>query len=499
MNELEQSLINSPTLPTVPKVAQRLLELIQDENVTLSDLQDLISVDVALSAKIIRLINSPLYGLSREVLSIKDAALYLGLNTVRSIALSFSLLSTFSNDAGKDDALDAIWQTSLMNALATRRLASEFGGWDPEEAFLSGLLADCGVLLFHLKLPEYAQILQRFEAGEADLLELEQTSLGTSHARIGGLLLDAWKFPTSLSEIVSLHHDTEAAHLDSPIGLRVRTLHAAWQYARTLTVSGFTSGINQLEQRVSAMVGIPPTPARTLAMELPDELRETIACFEIPADRVRSYEDLLAEATQMLGQTMIEADQSAKELAEELAAGRRAFGDLRDRVTDPEDLDEETGLLNELAFEQLLESYHSRAKGIRRPIGLLIMTVENFKSISESEGREVALEGLRQISERASHLTRQTDQWARFAENQIALLAPGCSSNNLRRAAERLRFGVEERALETSSGALPCQVAIGVAATNPHEDAVDFETLLGFASYAAKQAEHDAERIVLAV
>ncbi|MFQ5513552.1 MAG: HDOD domain-containing protein [Myxococcota bacterium] len=497
MNELEQRLLDSPSLPTIPRVAQRLLELLGDDEVEFGDLAEAIRVDPALAAKVIRLINSAMYGLSREITSIDDALLYLGLKAVRSVALSFSLLSALRGDGSGEELLDNFWRTSLMNALASRRLAAEVGGWDPEEAFLSGLLADCGVLLLFDQLPDYAAVLQRFHAGEGDLGALERDAFATDHARVGGLLLERWSFPERLREQIAQHHDAEAARRDDELGQNVRILHAAWQIARALTVEGFAGAIGELEQRVAELTGIAPAVARSVVSELPDELRDAAACFEIPAGQMLSYEDLLVRANQHLSRIALEADQSARELAEALSSARSAFGDLQEGE-EALPLDEETGLPDANAFTRLLERYHERARQIHRPIGVLLIRVLSYKMIVEHEGEETALEGIQQVAERVAKLTRQGDQRARVTEDQIALLAPGCSANNLLRAAERILFGVEERALETRAGPLLCKICIGIAVTRPHEDALDAASLLALAQSALDRAEGSPDRIAVA-
>ena len=497
MNSFERNLIASPNLPTIPRVAQRLLGLLNRDDVGISELAEVIRTDTALAAKVIRLINSPIYGLSARICSLDDAVLYLGLKTVRSVALSFSLMSSFRTGEHTVETLNGFWRTSLMNALAARRIASELGEWDPEEAFLAGLMADCGVLLLFSQVPEYAAILERFVAGEGDLYPLEQAELETDHARLGELFLETWEFPEELVKIVGLHHDSEAALADSRTGARVRVLHAAWLCARSLTVPGFESSAAELEPRIADLLGLAPAVARSLASELPGELRETAACFEIPADQILSYDELLVRANQRLSRLAIEADESARDLAEAISAGRNAFGNLCGSPTEEEALDEDTGLLSPVAFERVLDAYHRRALQIHRPIGLLILKLDNYKTIVEVAGRDVAVEGLRRIGERLVQLTRQTDQRARLAEDQIVLLAPGCSSENLKLAAERIRLQIEDQALETRSGPILCRISIGAAVTNPRDDAVDPSTLVSFASSAVEQAEHTADRIVI--
>lgn len=498
MNQLELKLIKSPSVPTLPRVAQKLLELLNQKDVELSQLADLISVDPGLSMKVIRLINSPLYGLAREISSLRDAVIYLGMNAVRSVALSFSFLSAFPSGHRKGDPLDALWRTSLMNALAARRLASELGGWDVEEAFLAGLVADCGMLLMYRSIPEYPDLVDRFHQGEADLLELEQQHLETTHPRLGSLLLKAWDFPPQLVELIAFHHDPTLVEDNPSRELQARALYASWLCARALTVPGFTDKVSSLEHRVSGVLGIPVVVARSIAAELPTELRETASLLEIPADEQRNYDELLDEANQTLSRLALEADQSARDLAGALAVSRTSFRDVPSLEPEPENLDEETGLLSRPAFDRLMDAFHRRAREIHRPLGLMVFQIDNLKSIKEHQGEAAALAALAKIGERVSQLIRQSDHCGRLAENQIAVLAPGCNGPNLIHAAERIRFGLEEDALEISGGSVRCQVVVGLASTTPHRDAIDVQTLVSFACSAVDRAHLAPERLVLA-
>ena len=284
MNDFERHLIGSPSLPTLPAVAQRILEVCSRDETDLIELSNTISYDPAIATKVLRLINSPAYGLCREIVSMREAVLYLGFNAVRSIALSFSILRTFRGEDGPStEGLDELWRTSLAGALAAQRLAREVGGWDSEEAFLSGLIADCGVLLMYKEVPEYPSIVARFRQGEADLLDLERADLPTNHMRIGALLLEAWSFPVHFRTVIDAHHDPSRLAGDSSLEIRVRVLNSAWLCARALTVPGFEADILRLDHRVARLLGLPVAVVRAIASELPDEIREVASLFELPS------------------------------------------------------------------------------------------------------------------------------------------------------------------------------------------------------------------------
>jgi HD-like signal output (HDOD) protein len=261
LNEFERSLIEIPSLPTVPAIAQRLLELIDDEASGLEELAEVIALDPALSAKIVRVINSSMYAMSREITSVREAALYLGTCNVCSIALSFSFVSSFGSPR-RDAEMERLWHTSLMTSLVARRLALEVGGWDSEEAFLVGLLCDCGALLMYAELPEYGELIRRFYRGELDLLEAERTAFASDHTRIGALLLERWAFPQRHCSLIAQHHDSPSDG-DPKVIMRQRILNSAWLCSRALTIPGYVNQTAALSQQLVDTFDIPPTNAAT--------------------------------------------------------------------------------------------------------------------------------------------------------------------------------------------------------------------------------------------
>lgn len=497
MNDLERKLLDSPTLPTLPAVAQRVLELLRDEDADLRQLAEVIACDPSLTAKMLRLINSSLYGMSREIVSLREAVLYLGMNAVRSVALSFSFLAGMRPLGPNVPELVDLWRLSLMNALASRRLATEAGGWDPEEAFLAGLVADCGVLLLYKALPEYPGILRRFYEGEADLLDLERGSVDTDHMHLGAALLKRWEFPEHFRSVVAAHHDPSLRSPGSREEHRARILTAAWLCARALRTPGFAIEVPDLDQHASTLLGLPVAVARAAIAELPDELSEAASLFEIPAGEPRSYEVILQEANEALSELAVEASSMATP-PEGLAEGDPAgFAHVRRQLAGTLEEDEAAGLLVRASFDTLLEAFHRRARQARTPLGVMLIEIIDLKEIESREGEAGVNATLAELARRISSRMRGTDQFARFAWDQIAALAPSCGSADLKHAAERVRLRAESEPLETPCGSWPCQVAIGLASATPHRDGIDSRALVSLASAALDRANTSPERIAL--
>jgi diguanylate cyclase (GGDEF)-like protein len=455
MNELEKRLLASPRLPTLPAVAQRILELLRDEDVELKRIASAISCDAALTAKVLRLINSPLYGMSREIVSLREAVLYLGVNAVHSVALSFTFIS-WLRSGRSDETLDALWRSSLLNGLAARRLATEVGGWDAEEAFLAGLVADM---------------------------------------RMAALLLDAWNFPDHFKIVLALHHEPGELPPGSREELRGRILNAAWLCARALSVPGFATETASLAQHVSTLLGIPTSVAQAIVAELPDELRETARFFQIPAAEQKSFDELLSQANERLSELALAADRERSRAGRGSEAEAAGFLELRSELGDSLAVEGRTQLLTRDSLQTLLDAFHRRARRSGTPIGLVLIEIEELKGLEAELGAPAIEELLAELARRLTDRLRRGDQLARLGHGQIAALAAGCGLDTLLHTAERLLVAIEGAPVEVAGRPVRCRASIGVAASRPDRDGLDPRALLSLAGSSLDQARASGESI----
>src|SRR3954453_18402070 len=148
-DELLNRLRNVSNLPSLPAVALRVLELVRRDDVRIADVANVISSDSALSAKLLRTVNSSFYGLSKQVGTISHAATLLGLQSVKTLALGFSLVSIVQARPGEAFDFSRFWRQSLYTAVAARLLANRVAPKQREAAFVAGLLSDVGTLVMH--------------------------------------------------------------------------------------------------------------------------------------------------------------------------------------------------------------------------------------------------------------------------------------------------------------------------------------------------------------
>ena len=149
-------------LPSLPTVAIQVLQMTQADDVSLADIARVIQQDPALTVKVLKVVNSSLFGMSRRISSVQQAMVVLGLRTVKVMVLSFSLVDTLKDRRNSTFDYTGYWRRSLTTAVAAKSLAERVRPEYAEEAFVCGLLCDIGTLAaYHCARDMYLPVLQR--------------------------------------------------------------------------------------------------------------------------------------------------------------------------------------------------------------------------------------------------------------------------------------------------------------------------------------------------
>ena len=194
-------------LPTLPHVVQKLASMIGRPNVSAEEIGALIEKDQVLSAKVLRLANSPFYGFPSRIASVAHAVVVLGLSVVKGLTLCATAFDMMKN-AGMND----LWRHSLGVAITAHILGAKAGMKNPEEVFVGGLLHDIGKVVLYVKWPDVGQqITAARKDSSRSLMETEQELFAVTHADVGGWLATAWHLPTTLREPILHHHMPSAA------------------------------------------------------------------------------------------------------------------------------------------------------------------------------------------------------------------------------------------------------------------------------------------------
>ena len=215
-------------LPTLPAILLRIIEVCNQEDVQFQQLSGIIEKDPALTTKILKMINSPVYGLPNKVVSLAKALVLIGIDAVKNIALCASIHQVFAEvHDGEHFHFKAFWQHSLMCAVLSRALAERFKYPNTDEAFLAGLLHDVGKLIIWTDNPqEYDKLIGQFQDKPEKLLT-EELKLGGLHSEIGSRLIAEWNLPSLMADAVLYHHEPLFRIVDAFI--LVKIVHVANQ------------------------------------------------------------------------------------------------------------------------------------------------------------------------------------------------------------------------------------------------------------------------------
>ena len=201
------------SLPTLPQVFYKIVETIELPDSSAEDVKKTIQNDPPISAKVLKVANSALYGYTKEITDISQAIVVLGFDMVKSIALSVSVFSSFPkiNTATKFDR-EGFWIHSIATAEAAMLFADKINGIKKDHAFLIGLIHDIGkIVLDYYFSPEYRRVIAKVNEGNCFIKDAEAVVLNFNHSLIGEWLGEEWNFPESILTGIAYHHKVNLA------------------------------------------------------------------------------------------------------------------------------------------------------------------------------------------------------------------------------------------------------------------------------------------------
>jgi len=210
--DIEKLVHNISNLASLPDVCLRANELLEDPKASAAEVGDVLSFDPGLTARLLKIVNSAIYGFPSRIETVDRAITIIGTKDLRALVLATAAVEAFSKIPADLVDMDAFWFHSVFTGLAAKQLANESGMAGAETIFVTGLLHDVGKLVMYHELPKQSrQILEQCLNDKHRQYQLEQSSLGFSHADVGAALLRAWKLPESLCMPVKYHHEPSSS------------------------------------------------------------------------------------------------------------------------------------------------------------------------------------------------------------------------------------------------------------------------------------------------
>ncbi len=194
------------SLPTLPSALVEMNRMLEDSNISTEQIAELISKDQVLSAKVLKMVNSPIYGFPGRISSVHHALVLLGFNVVRGLLLSTSVFENLPAHMNK------LWDHSMATSLASAEIARILKYSDPGEFAVAGLLHDIGKVVIEVQLPEASgQVRKLVKNQDLNIRQAEEQILGFRHDKVNEWLGNIWRLPLVLREGITYHHNPQAA------------------------------------------------------------------------------------------------------------------------------------------------------------------------------------------------------------------------------------------------------------------------------------------------
>lgn len=275
-HSLEILISQTESVYSLPLIYERLTEVINHPRSSIEDITRVISKDQGLTARLLRLANSPLFGYFSKIDSIGKAATIIGTQQLQSLALAVSIIEVFNGVPEDIVNMRTFWQHSIACGITARALAIYRREANVERVFAAGILHDIGRLVICTAMPDiFNRMLQTAREENSLLFRIEGEFLGYTHAAVGGKLLGKWRIPASIAEPVACHH--------YPYKARVFPLETAFVHLADIICKSMGIGSNgecyvpPLEESSWERLDIPTVALPEIVKHVEPQLAETIS------------------------------------------------------------------------------------------------------------------------------------------------------------------------------------------------------------------------------
>lgn len=470
-----EKLTSAANLPSLPTVAIEVLRLAKSDDVSVDAIAKVVQNDPALSAKLLRVVNSPLFGVAREVASIRQAMVILGLRTVKVMALSFSLVEALRASDSEEFDLAAFWRRSVLTSVASRLLARAVSGRLAEEAFVAGLLSDIGMFVGSRCLPEeYRRIVRMRQAENITLVVAEERVLGANHAQLGRALLEKWSLPELICKAVGAHHGEGIDQLAGPDQTMAKIVHGAAELAALFAGESRASELDRVKRLIVDSLGIEGEKVEQMLEALTTHVRQTASLLSLDIGATVTYAELQAAATARLAEISIEAEferaqAAAREQTARAEAARLAVENKS--ILEVASTDALTKVANRAAFDQRIAAECDRARAAGRPIGVIMLDVDHFKKFNDLHGHRAGDEVLRTVAACIQSAAGHAGMVARYGGEEFVILALDGAARQLAELAEHVRKTIADAQVQFEGKTLAVTASFGVAQGSPTDAA----------------------------
>lgn len=450
-----------------------------DPECTVAQLGEVIAVDPVFGLRVLSLANSSAFALRRRMSDVRQAVSILGVRSVRNLALGLLV----SDMAPQSEEGARLLEQAIRRGTACRLIGEHLGVKEIDEFFTAGLLLDVGLLTLARTDAKLAADLAAMSGASRSVRERAHGL--TPHATVSATMARECSLPEATILAIDGHHDAEPGE--------TKLARAAWLAERVASL--FDSALIAQEREVlvesAASVGITEEALDDVLARTPVEVQQTADGFQRQLPPQQTIDELTANAYQQLVELNREYETIVKELEQALAIKSQLEADLRmanQRLEGLASTDELTGLPNRRALQESLDYQLTVTERTHRPLSLVMIDVDHFKSFNDTMGHAAGDAVLRMLGALLRDIVRGGDLPARYGGEEFTVMLPDTDRDGAVIAAERIRCRLEETRV-TEDVPRPCQVtaSFGVATTHGGETAESLFRRSDQALYEAKR------------
>jgi diguanylate cyclase (GGDEF)-like protein len=483
--ELEAHLRRLVNFPSPPGVATHIIELAQDPEIEMGKVAKALSLDSALSSKVLRIANSPLYAQRRKSENLRQALVVLGLNATLTLALSFSLVKYLRGAKSNGLNYKFYWRRALLAATAARALGDAMRQTLAEEIFLAALLQDVGMLALDQAVPDLYRDAEKLQRDHVALAEHEKKQVQADHANVGGWLMRTWNLPERLYRAIERSHQVELTHSAHPAGI----------FDRCVALSGPVADLFLLEPEQRQFAEIALCAERSLGLDkvafgqvlgtIGAMIPETEAIFDSELLAKQHPDLILEQAREVL---MLRSLHALREI-NTLRASADAPSTQSPELEEETRRDTLTGVYNRNYFEQFLAREFDNSTRHKWPLSVAYVDLDNFEQINDSFGHQSGDRVLQATARILRGNTRETDLIARHGGAEFVVVLPATDAETAHSICERIVMAFRNTGHVVGSHHAKVTVSVGCAT---HGGQIQFGNCNDFVR-AADQALYTAK------
>jgi diguanylate cyclase (GGDEF)-like protein len=466
-------------------VATHIIELARDPDIEMAKVAKALSMDSALSTKILRIANSPLYAQRRKSENLRQALVVLGLNATLTLALSFSLVKALRRGKPNGISYPFYWRRALLAATSARALADAMHQPMAEEIFLAALLQDVGILALDQAVPDLYRGGEALQRDHKALAEAEKKRLQTDHAEIGGWLMRTWSLPDRLHLAISHSHRIDLSF----------TAEAAQIFERCVALSGPVADLFLLDPEQRQFAETAQTAERSLGLDrmafgqvlgtVGAMIPETEAIFESEPLARQHPELILEQAREVLMLRSLHALREINTLRAVAESSNSRALELEEETR----RDTLTGVYNRAYLDQVMAREFDSATRHKWPLSIAFADLDDFKKINDRFGHQAGDRILQATARILRGNTRETDLIARYGGEEFVVVLPATDSGTAHSVCERIVSAFQNTGHVIGSDHANVTVSIGCATLDSQtsfSNVADFIKAADQALYAAK-------------